>query len=88
MVRKAADATAARKAKMKGKGTAGRKGKAAELLLEADEQPSNEKNPFLQSHQTSLDCEVIRKHAPNCLEMKRLNREISSVHQGGCPLGK
>ena len=48
-VQKAADATAARKAKMKGKGTAGRKGKAAELVSEADIPPSNEGNPFLES---------------------------------------
>ena len=49
-IQKAADATAARKAKMKGKGTAGRKGMAAGLVSEADIPLSNEGNPFLESH--------------------------------------
>ena len=62
-VRKAAEVTKTRKAKMKGKRTVGRPGKAAELVSEADDGPSNEENPFLQSHYTSHDSKMIRNHA-------------------------
>ena len=49
-VQKAADATAARKGSGKGKGTRGRPRKAAELISEPGIPPSNEGNPFLESH--------------------------------------
>ena len=50
MIRKAAELTELRRAKMKGKGMGGRKGKAAELVSEADNPPIDERKPFLESH--------------------------------------